>query len=103
MKDTKMNMIEAYKKARKAMVGESVICPSCGKTFVKKTHTQIFCSNARTKRFNNCKDKYWNTIDPKKRNNTTRISPANRAYYENVILPRQDFDDDQSWDAHKSY
>jgi hypothetical protein len=96
-------MIEAYKKAKKAMIGESVICPACGKGYLKTFYNQVFCSNAKTKRFNNCKDKYWNTIDPKKRNNTTRISPANRAYYENVILPRQDFDDDMSWDAHKNY
>lgn len=27
-----------------------------------------------------CKDKYWNTVTPTKRNNTTRISPANAAY-----------------------
>jgi hypothetical protein len=96
-------MTEAYTKAREAKVGEFVICPCCGNGYLKIFYNQVFCSNAKTKRFNNCKDKYWNRTDPKKRNNTTRISPANKAYYENVILPRQDFDDDMGWDAHKDY
>ena len=98
-----MKMTEAYIKAKAAKVGDTVKCPACGKEFVKKTYNQVFCNNNNNTRFGNCKDKYWNTVDPRKRNNTTRISPANRAYYEDVILARQNFDDDPGWDAHKSY
>ena len=75
-----MKMTKAYIKAKDAKVGETIVCPSCKKVFVKKSYNQIFCSNAKTKRFNNCKDKYWNTVDPNKRNNTTRISPASKAW-----------------------
>ena len=48
---------------------------------------------------------YWNNVTPTKRNNTTRISPANEQYYREVIEPSmyEDFDDDQGWDAHKDY
>ena len=98
-----MKMTEAYIKAKAAKVGDTVKCPACGKEFQKKTYNQMFCSNNNRQRFGNCKDRYWNRVDPRKRNNTTRISPANRAYYENVILASQDFDDDRGWDAHKSY
>jgi hypothetical protein len=98
-----MRMTEGYNKAKLAKVGDFVQCPVCGRRFIKQTYNQIFCSNAKTKLRNNCKDKYWNNIDPKKRNNTTRISPANAMYYKNVIEPRifNNFDDDPSWDAHK--
>lgn len=58
-------------------VGDTCICPSCGTSFVKTNYQQAFC---KTKGGTVCKDKYWNTVDPKKRNNTTRISPANAAY-----------------------
>jgi hypothetical protein len=100
-----MKMTKTYKTAKLANIGDTIICPACGKEFVKKNYNQVFCSNVRTKRFNNCKDKYWNTVDPNKRNNTTRISPANERYYREVIEPKQNanFDDDMGWDAHKDF
>lgn len=45
----------------------------CNKKFVKKTKQQAFCGGRGDTR---CKDKFWNTVTPNKRNNTTRISPA---------------------------
>ncbi|MEN6291720.1 MAG: hypothetical protein ABFD07_06860 [Methanobacterium sp.] len=45
--------------------------------FIKRTKAQVFCT---TKKGTRCKDAYWNQVDPRKRNNTTRISPANARY-----------------------
>lgn len=84
-------MTEAYIKAKAAKVGDIIECPGCNKDFVKKTYNQVFCNNINSKVSNNCKDKYWNTVDPRKRNNTTRISPANRRYYNDVILRHKNY------------
>ena len=93
---------ELYKKAKDAKVGDECICPSCEKKFIKETYQQAFC---KSKGGTVCKDKYWNTVTPNKRNNTTRISPASARYMEKMERYREenDYDDDQSWDAHKSY
>ena len=95
-----MKIREAYKVAKSAEVGKKILCPSCGTLFIKEHYQQAFC---KTRGGTVCKDKYWNTVDPKKRNNTTRISPANARYYKDVIEPNQNFDDDMGWDAHKDY
>jgi hypothetical protein len=91
-----MNHTQAYKLAKLAVIGDTVHCPKCKTEFKKDSYNKTFCSIF-------CKDNYWNTVDPRKRNNTTRISPANARYYANHIAPRRDdnFDDDPSWDAHK--
>lgn len=60
-------------------------CKNCGKHFVKKTPTHLFCSNGRTGA-GNCKDAYWNKHDPRKRNRNNRNSHL---------------DNDYSWDSHK--
>ncbi len=64
-------------------VGDSCVCPSCLVSFVKGSYQQIFC---RTKAGTYCKDQYWNKVDPKKRNNTTRISPAAAFWLEDKLL-----------------
>nr|MDD4922188.1 hypothetical protein [Bacteroidales bacterium] len=69
-----MKMKEAYKIAKAAKVGETIQCPACGSKFVKSSYQQVFC---KTKPGTQCKDRFWNTVTPGKRNNTTRISPAN--------------------------
>jgi hypothetical protein len=68
---------ELYKRAKKSKVGEECICPSCGTKFIKTNYQQAFC---KTKGGTVCKDKYWNTVIPQKRCNTTRISPASAAF-----------------------
>jgi len=90
----------AYNRSKNSKVGETCKCPSCGTTFIKTNYQQAFC---KSKRGTKCKDNYWNNVTPTKRNNTTRISPANAAYFENVIEPQinANFDDDMGWDAHK--
>jgi hypothetical protein len=102
-KPTAMKMQETYKLNKAAKVGEECICPSCGEKFTKEHYQQAFC---KTKGGTVCKDKYWNTVDPKKRCNTTRISPASRRYMNEREERREryhDFDDDPGWDAHKDY
>ena len=95
------NIRATYRTNKDAKVGETCYCPSCGQPFRKEHYQQAFC---KTKPKTQCKDKYWNTVTPHKRNNVTRISPANARYYAEHIEPfkiDEDFDDDQSWDAHK--
>jgi beta-N-acetylglucosaminidase len=82
-------MKKRYKHNKDTKVGEECICPSCGTKFIKQSYQQVFC---KSKGGTICKDKYWNTVTPTKHNNTTRISPANKRYYENVIQPRQEND-----------
>jgi len=72
-------MKSVYESNKKASVGSVCQCPSCGTAFEKTNYQQAFC---KTKNGSICKDKYWNNVDPRKRNNRTRISPASAAYLE---------------------
>jgi len=97
-----MKMKDRYKLNKNAKVGVECVCPSCCTSFMKTTYQQAFCaSKPKTK----CKDKYWNTVTPSKKNNTTRISPANFAYYNDFIRPVVETNDnyDGSWDAHNCH
>ena len=71
-----------YAAAKAAKVGETCTCPSCDSIFVKTNYQQAFC---KTKGNTVCKDRYWNIVTPTKRNNTTRISPANAAWYTRML------------------
>ena len=42
-----------YKNNKSAKVGTEIICPICGKHFIKKQYSQAFCCGR-------CKDTYWN-------------------------------------------
>jgi hypothetical protein len=77
-----MKRKEQYRQNKKAKVGDECICPSCNTKFIKLSYQQAFC---KTKPGTKCKDKYWNSVTPTKRNNTTRISPANANYYASMI------------------
>ena len=96
-----MRIKERYAINKAAKVGEVLICPSCGESFVKTCYQQAFC---KTKKGTVCKDKYWNTVTPQKRCNTTRISPANAAYMErmaerrNEVIDDYDPSDSEYWD-----
>ena len=96
---------QQYKINKGMKVGEICRCPACNTKFTKEHYQQTFC---KTKGGTVCKDKYWNTIIPTKRNNMSRISPANYEYqYNNKIgIFREEreeiyIEDDPSWDAHK--
>ena len=102
-----MKINERYSLNKSSKVGENLICPSCNSEFKKENYQQAFCKRLGKTR---CKDKYWNTVDPSKRNNTTRISPANARWKEmNAERKNQDKEDlfdrelnfDGSWDAHQ--
>lgn len=82
-------LIELYKISKSAKVGDECICPSCGTTFIKTNRQQAFC---KLQGGTICKDKYWNTVTPEKRCNTTRISPANQRYYDKHIASKKDDD-----------
>ena len=109
---------ELYESAKSAKVGSTCKCPSCATEFVKTNCQQAFC---KSKSGTKCKDKYWNLVTPEKRNNTTRISPANARWLAQndtpVILGHGDsqreidkldrlemeLNDDGSWDNHQCY
>jgi len=74
-----------YRLNKEAKVGDKLICPSCGSEFEKSNYQQAFC---KTKTGTKCKDKYWNTVTPTKRNNKTRISPASAAFMEQREVER---------------
>lgn len=112
MNNNKKKLIEAKKLCNEAKVGEEITCPSCDSKHIKKSYQSVFC---KTKKGTKCKDNFWNNVDPSKRCNITRISPANSAYYNSVILPdkarelgfpdvesmRNHVDDfDGSWEEH---
>lgn len=77
-----MKMKQRYQINKEAKVGCECTCPSCGTIFIKTNYQQVFC---KSKTGTICKDKYWNTVDPKKRCNRTRISPASATYMANQI------------------
>jgi hypothetical protein len=72
-------MKKNYKINKGKKVGDFCVCPSCNTEFIKEHYQQTFC---KTKGGTICKDRYWNTVTPTKRNNTSRISPASREFTE---------------------
>jgi len=44
-----------------ANTGSIIICPVCKKKIRKRSYQHVFCSNRGQ---GNCKDAYWNTVDP---------------------------------------
>lgn len=104
-----MKLRDQYNKNKEAKIGETCICPSCKTSFTKQSYQQVFC---KSKQGTKCKDKYWNTVTPEKRNNTTRISPANAKYMalnsRQRTIDRQDrltieLEYDGEWDGHNCY
>jgi hypothetical protein len=93
-----------------ASVGSTITCPSCNTSFIKNSYQTVFC---KTKGRTKCKDHYWNNIDESKRNNTTRISPANLNYQTKMALSKgfpdieimKNYvdDSDGSWEVHQCY
>lgn len=98
-------MRKQYAINKEAKVGDKLVCPSCGSEFIKTHYAQAFC---KTKGGTKCKDYYWNNVTPTKRNNTTRISPANAAWQEKIREEREYFDDydpgdNEYWDNKDFY
>jgi len=85
MNKNKKTLIAKYNACQSAKIGTEIVCPSCNTTHVKKSYQSVFC---KSKGGTKCKDNYWNNVDPSKRDNRTRISPANASFMHNVILPQ---------------
>jgi uncharacterized FlgJ-related protein len=79
-----------YELNKSSKVGTDCVCPSCGKNFTKASYQQAFC---KTRGGTKCKDKYWNTVVPNKRNNKTRISPASKNWLINREMDNFNPDD----------
>jgi len=84
------NRRATYMRNKSAKIGDTCYCPSCGQQFKKEHYQQAFC---KTKSGTKCKDKYWNTVTPSKRNNTTRISPASARFTASRDLQREELGD----------
>lgn len=77
-----MKIRERYSLNKSAKINSECICPSCGTKFIKSNYQQAFC---KSRNGTKCKDKYWNTVIPTKKNNTKRISPASATYMSKQI------------------
>jgi len=99
MNRDKKALIKAKKKCNEAKVGDDITCPSCGTTHEKKSYQSVFC---KTKSGTKCKDNYWNNVDPKKRNNKTRISPASARFMAKREEEREAFNPDDYEHPHSS-
>ena len=93
---TIVKMKTIYDASKRAKTGGTIQCPYCGNKHMKTTYHKVFCSNAKTKGRNNCKDNFWNKVDPAKACRKTD-------YFYSVIEPARGgaLDDDGSWDAHQ--
>ena len=80
---SKLMMSKLYLIAEESKVGARIKCPACSRELTKKSYQHKFCGTK-------CKDRYWNRVDPRKRNNTTRISPASRAYMAKMETIREE-------------
>lgn len=60
-------MRQRYVAAKKAKTGSLAECATCGRKFIKRRKHQAFCSNGWTRKGGNCKDRYHNTINAKRR------------------------------------
>ena len=65
-----VNWLKKYKQNKKTNVGSNVNCVVCSKEMIKKRESYVFCGLQ-------CKDDFWNKIDPRKRN-SKRVSAVNR-------------------------
>jgi ribosomal protein L37AE/L43A len=86
--DAGRTMKARYKANKQAKVKEKIICPVCGKEFVKQQYSQAFCCTV-------CKDDYHNARKPNRHKD-------GRAYYREynssrrgdsyqIHMPEQDY------------
>ena len=99
MNTNKPSLIALRKKAMEAPIGSEIKCPSCGMMHTKKAYNTIFC---KSKGGSICKDNYWNNVTPSKRNNTTRISPANADYSAKINSERMGGIDGKKFEGYTS-
>lgn len=66
-----------YEQAKEAEVGSLIFCAMCGTPIRKTTYHKAFCSNQKTGGRHNCKDRYWNTVDPERYERTKTYRKKN--------------------------
>lgn len=80
---SKINLyLSRYKFNKTRKVGQQIICPTCGKEHLKKSYQTQFCSNKGKK---NCKDRYHNLVNNKRRERAHFVNGNKRAlHFENI-------------------
>jgi len=71
-------MRQARQAALVAAVGSDIACPVFGRQHRKTTAAKVFCSNGRTRRGGNCKDRFWNLVDEGRRDRAAGIQRDRR-------------------------
>ena len=61
-RDNGLTMETFYEYNKGVPVGRKIFCPCCSEIFTKRSYQHSFCSN---KGKGNCKDRYWNTLNPR--------------------------------------
>lgn len=78
------DMRARYVKAKAAKVGTVIECACCGKKVLKTSYQMAFCSNGKNRKNqllgnNNCKDRYWNLTDDKRRAVAIKVLEGRKA------------------------
>lgn len=79
-----INMLEHYKTNKTSDVGMRINCSTCGVEMIKTKAAYVFCGLQ-------CKDDFWNKIDPRKRN-SKRSSNVDRNYEEHWATQGDDWE-----------
>ena len=61
-----------YEAAKDAKVGTVIKCAYCSKVITKNTYHKAFCTNGKTSKGGNCKDRYHNMVSDSRRERTVR-------------------------------
>jgi hypothetical protein len=64
-------MLGRYRDNKASQVGTTIRCACCGNRILKKSYQTQFCRN---KGQGNCKDRYWNNTDDKRRRRAQTIA-----------------------------
>ena len=85
-----------YNQTKKAKIGHVIKCPACKQKHIKTTYNKVFCSNAKTVGNPNCKDNFWNFVDPEKKCRNTE-------YFREVLCKNTDplYGWPEGWDGHE--
>ena len=68
-----------YESNKSSKTGEMIVCPICGKQFIKKSYQHAFCCSE-------CKDAYWNNKkDRHKAGYYTKYNQKHSERYERLI------------------
>ncbi len=69
--------VDRYNIIKAAPKGTRCTCPGCGKIITKTAYNTIFCSN---KGPHNCKDRFWTSVRPERRERADYWGKRGRSY-----------------------